>query len=940
MNKRVFKKLISVFLSTSMIFTSTGVVNVFGADTAILYEKKDIQTIAKGLTYEKSTRMYKSGWLDVYVLTMDAQENDLALDVIESVDSYGAKATVEKLAKDNGVVAAINGDFFGSGKLKSSMGQVAENGDMVAVQNYYNGSDNKYAGLFIDSSGTPFIDYVKSTIGFYGSGSVSMEMGAKNKVTDFSKPVYFDKRAISNTKNLDANFKNLTKIVVEDGKIKYISNAGETVNVPENGYIIVLSEATRQKEISKFSVGMSVSFTESEKFLFRESKKISDILVGISGGGELLRNGEIISKGLIIGENAYNPRTLVGVNKEKTKIYLVCIDGRKNGKGATHTEAATIMKEYGCYDAIHLDGGGSTTMAVQLKDTKVPTIVNVPSEGSQRAVANGLGIKVTGEAGVPSRIEPYIADSDENILFKDFGSKIYVSLYDGQLSQMSVDVGKLEFSSSLSGSWEGNVFTPTQTGSGTITVKYGNLVGSVDVTVLKGAAALRLSAEEYALGVGEKTKLNASVINKDGYSLNVDDSKVSYSVSNENVGHIENGYFVATGEGECVITGSGYDVSSKIRIYVGKKLVALNSFEAKRDFVMYYYPENSGIEGKALSDDSVKYDGSRAVRIDYKFKENMTTTQSVYASFEKKNIPFPKGVTEFEIWYKGDGSENVLKAVINYGQNKSTDVVIADNLKSTQWTKASVKLPSDVKAPIYLNKIYVSALNTTNENVSGSVYVDYLTARAAVGGGGMENTNINDYMEVNLSSLVGNYTSVTAFGNSKGIENGGKELISKMANKTRSMAFVGGYGISDTLGVPAVINQNKYTTNENEHFSFVTLSVSGGSLKSGNPDQWRYVKDYINRLSRKNVIVMMDSYLWSGISDKREVEALHDILKTASRQADKNIVVLSSVGESNYVEIKDGIRYINLAGVKSKNRQYIRFMGNDNELYYQFVDVK
>ena len=322
------------------------------------------------------------------------------------------------------------------------------------------------------------------------------------------------------------------------------------------------------------------------------------------------------------------------------------------------------------------------------------------------------------------------------------------------------------------------------------------------------------------------------------------------------------------------------------------------------------------------------------------FKENMTTTQSVYTSFEKKNIPFPKGVTEFEIWYKGDGSENMLKAVINYGQNKSTDVVISDNLKSTQWTKASVKLPSDVKAPIYLNKIYVSALNTTNENVSGSVYVDYLTARAAVGGGGMENTNINDYMEVNLSSLVGNYTSVTAFGNSKGIENGGKELISKMANKTRSMAFVGGYGISDTLGVPAVINQNKYTTNENEHFSFVTLSVSGGSLKSGNSDQWRYVKDYINRLSRKNVIVMMDSYLWSGISDKREVEALHDILKTASRQADKNIVVLSSVGESNYVEIKDGIRYINLAGVKSKNRQYIRFMGNDNELYYQFVDVK
>ena len=86
-----------------------------------------------------------------------------------------------KLATDNNVIAAVNGDFFGSGNPMSSMGQVAKDGEMVAAQNYYNGSENKYAGLYIDSEGVPFIDYVKSTMGFYGAGGVSLLWGLKTK---------------------------------------------------------------------------------------------------------------------------------------------------------------------------------------------------------------------------------------------------------------------------------------------------------------------------------------------------------------------------------------------------------------------------------------------------------------------------------------------------------------------------------------------------------------------------------------------------------------------------------------------------------------------------------------------------------------------------------------------------------------------------------------
>ena len=137
--------------------------NAFALGDGVYYEKKDIQAIAEGVTYEKSSRLYKAGWMDVYVLTMDANSSDTALKVIQSVGSVGIKTTVPKLATDNNVIAAVNGDFFGSGNPMSSMGQVAKDGEMVSAQNYYNGSENKYAGLYIDNEGVPFIDYVKST---------------------------------------------------------------------------------------------------------------------------------------------------------------------------------------------------------------------------------------------------------------------------------------------------------------------------------------------------------------------------------------------------------------------------------------------------------------------------------------------------------------------------------------------------------------------------------------------------------------------------------------------------------------------------------------------------------------------------------------------------------------------------------------------------------
>jgi exopolysaccharide biosynthesis protein len=83
-----------------------------------------------------------------------------------------------------------------------------------------------------------------------------------------------------------------------------------------------------------------------------------------------------------------NPRTAVGLSQDAKTLWMVVVDGRSSiSAGMTCTELATLMKGLGAYQAVNLDGGGSTTMF--LKGTG---IVNKPSDGSERVVANHLAV--------------------------------------------------------------------------------------------------------------------------------------------------------------------------------------------------------------------------------------------------------------------------------------------------------------------------------------------------------------------------------------------------------------------------------------------------------------------------------------------------------------------------------------------------------------------
>lgn len=132
-------------------------------------------------------------------------------------------------------------------------------------------------------------------------------------------------------------------------------------------------------------------------------------VMAVGGGPWLMRNGEILIDAPRQGFNSgfsdnRHPRTAVGVTADG-KLLLVTVDGRQPMSGGmTLYELAQLMKQWGATDAINLDGGGSTTLAI-----RGGLVVNSPSEGKQRPVANAVVVWAARPAvaeAVEAQLEP------------------------------------------------------------------------------------------------------------------------------------------------------------------------------------------------------------------------------------------------------------------------------------------------------------------------------------------------------------------------------------------------------------------------------------------------------------------------------------------------------------------------------------------------------
>jgi exopolysaccharide biosynthesis protein len=142
-----------------------------------------------------------------------------------------------------------------------------------------------------------------------------------------------------------------------------------------------------------------------EIILYKKSKKERlsktftkwNVQTAVGGGPVLLQNGEIFitnEEELMFtgkGINDKHPRTAMGYTKDNKLIILVVQGRSESGSGASLKDEAQILKDLGCIEALNLDGGGSSCLLVNGKET-----IKVSDKTGERPVPAVFLIKLTG----------------------------------------------------------------------------------------------------------------------------------------------------------------------------------------------------------------------------------------------------------------------------------------------------------------------------------------------------------------------------------------------------------------------------------------------------------------------------------------------------------------------------------------------------------------
>ncbi len=347
--------------------------NIGGVESTLL--TRSTQQIAPGLDLTSFKRLEADGWNTGNVLTADLTTPSLSLDVIDS-GTVTTKATVLEQAKQAGAVAAVNGDFYDilssgapvstnisrasgirTGNQRGQQALTITDG-IAAIQSLAVTGSATIEGTAFPLAGVNTPSLSPNTIGLYTPlwGTYTLD-----------KPTGLDVGGTSP----------VAQATLVDGVVTEVKNVAGTPNIAPGSQVLLARDAAAAT-LLQLSVGDEVTVSVGPS---------SNVDLAISGNIRLVNNGSIDN----IVDEPIAGRTAVGINQDGTKMYVFTVDGRSSAShGMTRRELATFMKDLGAYNALNLDGGGSTTMVGRPAGSSDLRVLNTPSDGTEREVANSL----------------------------------------------------------------------------------------------------------------------------------------------------------------------------------------------------------------------------------------------------------------------------------------------------------------------------------------------------------------------------------------------------------------------------------------------------------------------------------------------------------------------------------------------------------------------
>ncbi|GHV57795.1 hypothetical protein FACS1894182_07620 [Bacteroidia bacterium] len=273
----------------------------------------------------------------------------------------------------------------------------------------------------------------------------------------------------------------------------------------------------------------------------------------------------IIKNGVVETSNFWNelhPRTGLGYSMTKDSLIFCVVDGRGASNGCTTRVLGTIMKSAGAYDAMNMDGGGSSAMYI----AEYGAPVNRTSDGPERAVGNSIFVVATCPAdNVVTTIVPYstlIKIPQYGVYETHFRSyNQYGVLIDHDLS------GVVLSAPAELGVVNGAQFTCTGTEPGILTATYNGTVTAQITVIPTPTSSVEILLDSVQIDKYKDYAIEVSALTADGVQPILAEV-LAWKVENPTIAAVENGVLKALSNGTTYAVGTLGELTDTIYVTV------------------------------------------------------------------------------------------------------------------------------------------------------------------------------------------------------------------------------------------------------------------------------------------------------------------------------------------------------------------------------------
>ncbi len=893
------------------------------AQAATLYTRTASETVSRGVIYSQTKSLTTEGYTDVYSLAIDLSQGHIQVKPVESASAYGLKETTQQLLTANGAVAGVNGDFFGmAGNYSDPFGLVVLDGNLHSAGTDRNVTQNTYTSLFFTEDGQAFFDYFRLQVQFLNNGASHIVLASMNKVSEMKYPIYFDREAGSSTAAVDARFPNVVKIVVQNDVITYISGKGETVQVPEEGYLILIPGTTYDGLNDVYAVGQTAELS------LQTTVDLENVETAFSGGEWVLQNGARADlTGKTVVSTSRQPRTAMGLSQDGKTLYLAVVDGRGSSMGATLGELADIMKGLGAYNAVNLDGGGSSTLVAKTVADDSAVVKNKPSDGAQRKVINAVGVFDTAPVGAVTQL--VVKPAAERVFV---GQSLAVQVYGLDDYYHKITPGSGVSYSADMGTFANGSFVSNTPGTALLKAGYNGAVGTATVKVV-APAALQPAQSRLSLAVGDTAALSVTAVDSEGFTGAV--SGITYAVSDPALGTVENGVFTARSEGSGYITCSWGSVSCQIAVGVGGTEQAVDLTGKAVSFSGY---PTATATGSAVSDQGV-------VTLNYALGQS-SSTQAAYALFGS-GVALPANTYAVRLSVNGNSCGDWLRGRVRDANGKTYPIDFTKAMSFSGWQDLTAQLPAEAAQPLVLESVYLAAL-TNGDTTPQQLQFKNLRAIASNLPAGASSATA-DPLSQDISGKVAGSHYMTFAGNLAldltKVEKPASYTDARVAafnalqEDSNLYVYLGTTDISLTGSADRLTLNGGYRTFSGRGATLIRVNTTGGSIKNVDANQWASLQADALGSAESHILFLLDETP-GNFTDSNETAMLRDFFQTL-RQAGKSVVVVSTSGSSQWSTALDGVRYINLPdlwladGSQNPNAAILRVKITGSDLTYE-----